>query len=570
MDARAEYRRWLENLKDPALIADLEKIEGDEKEIADRFSGHLSFGTAGMRGVLAAGTNRMNTLTVSRATQGLADYINEVFGGGSVAVSYDSRRQSEEFARLTAAILSANGIKVYIYNRLMPVPMLSYAVRELKCKAGVMITASHNPAQYNGYKVYGYDGCQLTDDDANAVLQRINRHDYFEGIRTMSFAQAMDLGLAEFIKGKLIDSYYSKLLTLRANPEAPVKKHISIVFTPLNGAGNEPVRKVLELCGHEKITVVPEQENPDGDFPTCPYPNPETAEARALGLALCEEVKPDIFIATDPDCDRVGAAFPEADGSFRSITGNEAGILMLDYIIRARKEAGTMPNAPVAVRSIVSSAMADEIAKDGGVEMRTVLTGFKYIGEQILLLEQKGEADRFIFGFEESCGYLSGDFVRDKDGVFASMILCELTAYYKRNHTTPLEVLDGLYRKYGFYRHRVTSISFPGVEGSQRMSDVMAGLRQTPPAELGGFKVVARDDISTHEHVDAEGNVTRIDLPSSNVLCYYLENGSSVIVRPSGTEPKMKFYITAKEPSAEASDALNERLEKAIMETAGI
>ncbi len=570
MDARAEYKRWLENVNDPALAADLEAIENDEKEIADRFSRHLSFGTAGMRGVLAAGTNRMNILTVSRATQGLADYINEVYGGGSVAVSYDSRRQSEEFARLTAAILCANGVKAFIYNRLMPVPMLSYAVRELKCKAGVMITASHNPAEYNGYKVYGYDGCQLTDDDAAAVLARIDRHDYFDGIRTMSFQQALDAGMAEFIKGKLIDGYYAKLLTLRCNPEAPVKKKISIVFTPLNGAGNEPVRKVLELCGHTKVTVVPEQEKPDGDFPTCPYPNPETAEARALGIRLCEEVKPDIFIATDPDCDRVGAAFREADGSYRSITGNEAGLLMLDYIIRARKEAGTMPERPVAVRSIVSSALSDEIARDGGVEMRTVLTGFKYIGEQILLLEQKGESDRFLFGFEESCGYLSGDFVRDKDGVFASMLLCELTAYYKMKHTTPLEVLDGLYQKYGFYRHLVRSLSFPGVEGADKMKGVMDRLRNDPPAELAGFRVTARDDIKKLEHTEADGGVTPIDLPVSDVLCFYLENGSSVIVRPSGTEPKMKFYITAKEPSIAESDELNLKLEKAIMEAAGI
>ena len=568
MDAFAEYRRWLENVKDAELKDDLISIDGNEEEIRSRFFRHLSFGTAGMRGILAAGTDRMNIYSVGRATQGLADYLNEEFGGGSVAVSYDSRIKSEEFARETAAILAANGIKAYIYSRLMPVPMLSFAVRELKCQAGVMITASHNPSQYNGYKVYGSDGCQMTDTAADAVLSRIERHDYFSGIRQTDFEEAVTGGLVEYISDEVCESYYRALMTTRVNPDLP--NGISVVYTPLNGAGNEPVRIVLGMCGFDRITVVPEQENPDGNFPTCPYPNPETEEARKLGLELCEKVKPDVFIATDPDADRVGVAFPEKDGTFRSLTGNEAGILMLDYVLRGATENGTLPDRAVAVRSIVSSSMADEIAANYGAEMRVVLTGFKYIGEQILLLEQAGESDRFVFGFEESCGYLGGSFVRDKDGVYASMILCELTNYYKSRNTTPLEVLDSLYDKYGYYRHKVANIAFPGADGTEKMQAVTGHLREEPLREIAGFRVVETDDILKHEHTAEDGTVTPIDLPASDVLVYTLENGAKVIVRPSGTEPKMKLYISAKEDSAEKSDLLAEELERATREAAGL
>ena len=571
MDAFAEYRRWLDNVKEVGLLEDLKGIEGNDEEIRGRFSQHLSFGTAGMRGILAAGTDRMNIYSVGRATQGLADYINEVFGGGSVAVSYDSRIMSEDFARETASILAANGVKAYIYSRLMPVPMLSYAVRELKCQAGVMITASHNPSQYNGYKVYGSDGCQMTDDDANAVLRRIEKHDYFSGIKQTDFEAAVSDGRIEYISRKVCESYYNDLMTCRVNPDIPLRKNnVSVVYTPLNGAGNEPVRRVLEMCGIRKVTVVPEQEHPDGNFPTCPYPNPETEEARKLGLELCAKVKPDIFIATDPDADRVGVAFPEKDGTFRSLTGNEAGILMLDYVLRGATENGTLPKNAVTVRSIVSSSMADEIAASYGAEMRVVLTGFKYIGEQILLLEQAGEQDRFVFGFEESCGYLGGSFVRDKDGVYASMILCELTSYYKSKKTTPLEVLDSLYEKYGFYRHKVANIAFPGADGAAEMKAVTERLREHPLKEIAGFRVTETDDIMKHEHTAEDGTVTPIDLPTSDVLLYTLENGAKVIVRPSGTEPKMKLYISAKEDSAEKSDALAEELESAIRAAAGL
>ncbi len=570
MDANLEYRRWLSLVKEEELLADLRSIGEDEREILDRFHQPLSFGTAGMRGVLAMGTNRMNRYTVGRATQGLSDYLNDITENGSVAIAYDSRHQSREFAEETAMILAANGIKAFLYDRLMPVPMGSFAIRELKCSAGVVITASHNPSVYNGYKVYGPDGCQMTDDAANAVLSKIEALDYFEGIRSVPLEEGLASGKIEYISEEVIDRYYENVLAQRQSPEAPAAAPIRIVYTPLNGAGNEPVRKVLAMAGHNDVIVVPEQEFPDGDFPTCPYPNPEMPEAKELGLKLSEKVKPDIFIATDPDSDRVGAAFPEKNGGYRAITGNEAGVLMLDYIIRSRIEHGTMPDRPVAVRSIVSSALADEIAAEAGVEMRVVLTGFKYIGEQILHLEQAGEEERFLFGFEESCGYLSGTYARDKDGVFASMLLAELTSYYKAKGLLVTEVLDGLYERYGYYRHKVANIAFPGPEGGDKMRSVTANLRKAPPAEIAGFRIVQREDILTHEKVDLTGNVQKIELPTSDVLVYSLENGAKVIVRPSGTEPKMKLYITAKEATEAESEQLCNSLEASTKEIAGL
>ena len=570
MNAAAEYKRWLGKTEGTAYYDELKKMEPFTQEIEESFARELSFGTAGMRGILGLGTFRMNRFTVGRATQGLADYINEVFGGGEVAISYDSRIQSEEFARETAAILAANGIKAHIYSRLMPVPLLSFATRYLNCKAGVMITASHNPAIYNGYKVYGSDGCQMTDVDADAVLARINKRDYFD-FKTVDFEEARSQGKIEFIPKKVVEAYYTSVSKCRVNPYAPMKKGIRIAYTPLNGAGNEPVRRVLEMCGHKKVFVVKEQEKPDGNFPTCPYPNPETEKARNLGIKLAKLKKCDLLIATDPDSDRVGVVFKDGKpGKYRSITGNEAGVLMLDYIIRCRKQNGTLPERAVAVRSIVSSSLADEICRDNGVEMRQVLTGFKYIGEQILLLEQAGEADRFIFGFEESCGYLSSTDVRDKDGVYAAMLLAEMTSYYKSIGTTPLQVLDGIYAKYGYYRNRVANIQFPGVDGPEKMTAVMEKLRENMPSEIAGIKVAETDDILKGEHRNADGSITKINLPASNVLSFHMENGAKVIVRPSGTEPKMKLYITAKEASIAASDKLAKELEDAVKAYAGL
>ncbi|MBR3354256.1 MAG: phospho-sugar mutase [Oscillospiraceae bacterium] len=570
MDAYSEYQRWIENVDDKELLKDLLSIKENKSEIEDRFFQPLSFGTAGMRGVLAMGTNRMNRYTVGRATQGLADYLNDIKNEASVAIAYDSRHQSAEFAQETAQILAANGVKAFLFDRLMPVPMGSFSIRDLNCDAGVIITASHNPSVYNGYKVYGSDGCQMTDEAANAVLEKIQALDYFSGIKSVSFNEGLESGKIEYISNDLVERYYENVLAQRQNPKAPFETPISIVYTPLNGAGNEPVREVLRRAGHKNVYVVKEQEMPDGDFPTCPYPNPEMAEAKALGLKLCEEIKPDVFLATDPDSDRVGAAFPERDGTYRSVTGNEVGILMLDYIIKSRLENGSMPNKPVAVRSIVSSALADDICAEAGVEMRVVLTGFKYIGEQILHLEQAGEENRFIFGFEESCGYLSGTYARDKDGVFASLLLAELTSYYKGKGYLVVDVLDKLYEKYGFYRHAVANISFPGAEGSDKMKAVTANLRSNPPKQIAGYNIVVREDIKTHEKIEADGNITRIDLPTSDVLVYHLSNGAKVIVRPSGTEPKMKLYITAKESSEEKSLELCKKIEEDTRKIAGL
>ncbi|MDO5138736.1 MAG: phospho-sugar mutase, partial [Oscillospiraceae bacterium] len=433
-----------------------------------------------------------------------------------------------------------------------------------------IITASHNPSVYNGYKVYGSDGCQMTDDAANAVLTKIQALDYFDGIKIIDLKEGLDSDKIEYISNDVVENYYKNVLAQRQNPDAPCEAPISIVYTPLNGAGNEPVREVLKRAGHKNVYVVKEQELPNGDFPTCPYPNPEMPEAKALGLKLCEEIKPDVFLATDPDSDRVGAAFPEKDGTYRAVTGNEVGILMLDYIIKSRLENGTMPEKPVAVRSIVSSALADDICYAAGVEMRVVLTGFKYIGEQILLLEQKGEENRFLFGFEESCGYLSGTYARDKDGVFASLLLAELTSYYKNKGLLVVEVLDSLYERYGYYRHAVANISFPGAEGSEKMKAVTANLRKDPPKEIAGFRIVQREDIKTHERIDEEGTISFIDLPASDVLAYHLSNGAKVIVRPSGTEPKMKLYITAKESTEEKSLELCREIEEDTRKIAGL
>lgn len=570
MNAVAEYQRWLENVKEEQFLEDLRSISSNEKEIEDRFFQPLSFGTAGMRGVLAMGTNRMNVYTVGRATQGLADYINEITSSGKVAIAYDSRHQSKEFAEETAQILAANGIKAFLYDRLMPVPMGSFAIRELGCDAGVVITASHNPSIYNGYKVYGSDGCQMTDEAANLVLQKIEALDYFDGVQSITLEDGLANKSIEYISDEVIEHYYENVLAQRQSPEAPINAPITIVYTPLNGAGNEPVREVLKRAGHNNIHVVKEQEFPDGDFPTCPYPNPEIAEAKALGLKLCQEVKPDLFIATDPDSDRVGAAFPDKEGNYIAITGNEAGVLMLDYILKSRKEHGTMPSNPIAVRSIVSTALADELCAASNVEMKVVLTGFKYIGEQILHLEQAGETDRFLFGFEESCGYLSGTYARDKDGVFASMLLAEMTSYYKEKGVLVTEVLKELYDTYGYYKHSVANIAFPGAEGSEKMKAVTAALRAQPPKMIGGFSVVSREDIKTHEKVDQSGEVSYIDLPTSDVLVYQLSNGAKVIVRPSGTEPKMKLYITAKENTEKASMDLCDLLERDMKKIAGL
>lgn len=565
MDA---YKRWLkENLEDPDLTRELPEIEGDEAAIEDRFAIDLSFGTAGLRGVIGAGTNRMNIYTVRRATQGLANFLRgQGKTGALVAISYDSRIKSELFAHQAAAVLAGNGITAAIYPRLEPVPALSYAVRSLRADAGIMITASHNPAKYNGYKVYGSDGCQMSAGDSAAILAQIEATDIFDDVITVDIERAMRAGTVCFIPDAILDAYYTAVKAQAIRPGvaktaqgagAPIK----IVYSPLNGAGNLPVRRVLRDTGFRSVRVVPEQEMPDGNFPTCPYPNPEEAEALDLGLKMAKEQGADLMLATDPDADRVGIAVRDKQGAYHLLSGNEVGILLLDYICAGRNEQGTMPKRPVAVKSIVTTPMADAVAAHYGVEIVPVLTGFRYIGEQIRKLEEAGEADRFIFGFEESYGYLAGTHVRDKDAVVASMLICEMAAWHASRGADLWAALAALYDYYGHYLNAVDSFAFEGLSGMEQMAAIMEKLRQAPPAAIGGYAVTAVTDLADGQRTDlATGAMTPAGLPPSNVLMYELAGGLSVIVRPSGTEPKVKVYYTTKAPTAEGARTIRDEL----------
>ena len=570
MDYKAVYKRWLDAVAEPELREELLGIGTDDEELRSRFETSLSFGTAGLRGVLGAGTNRMNVYTVGWATQGLADYISGRYGGGDAAIAYDSRNMSREFAEVCAEVLAANGITAHIYRELAPTPMLSFAVRALRCKAGIMITASHNPARYNGYKAYGSDGCQMTIEDSDAVLEKLAHVDVLTGMKRIPFSEGIKKGLIKYVGKRVSDNYFKEVEKQQLNPGICLNYPLSVVYTPLYGTGNKPVRRILERIGITQLTVVPEQELPDGNFPTAPYPNPEMPEALKVGMELCKKLKPDIFLATDPDADRVGFAV-RRQGEYRALTGNEIGILLLNYIITARGENRVMPDSPVAIKSVVSTPLADKIAENGAVEMITVLTGFKYIGEQILLLEQKGEEDRFIFGFEESCGYLAGGYVRDKDAVFASMLLTEMTSYYRSKGQSVIDVLEGLYRKFGYYINSVINIDFPGVDGIEQMKGIMQNLRQGEPGEIAGRRVLEYLDYESGVRKDIEtGAVGDIGLPFSDIVEFRLEKGANVIVRPSGTEPKMKIYLTASEESLELSREFIERLADASKALIGV
>lgn len=551
------YQEWCKhNLEDPDLTEELANINGDVDAIQDRFYQNLEFGTGGLRGVIGAGTNRMNIYTVRKATQGLANYLNEKYEHPSIAISYDSRIKSDLFAKEVARVMAANGVTAYIYAQLMPTPCLSFAVRELKTQAGVMITASHNPAKYNGYKAYGDDGCQMTSDAANRVLELINKVDIFEGVKMVDFDTALAEGKIQYIKQDVIEAYYANVAAQSIDPDAIKKANLKVVYTPLNGTGNIPVREILKRRGVENIVVVKEQELPDGNFPTCPFPNPEIAEALRLGLELCKEEKPDLLLATDPDADRVGIAVPDKDGNYVLISGNEDGAMMLQYICEGRTKLGTMPKDPIAVKTIVTTEIAAAIAKDYGVQIIDVLTGFKYIGEQIHLLEEKGEENRYIFGFEESYGYLAGTYVRDKDAVVASMLICEMAAFYKNQGKSLLDVLNGIYEKYGVYLHKQESFTCEGSAGMQRMNEIMDDLRNNPPQTIGGHKLVKFNDYGTQISLDVvTGEKTPIDLPKSNVLSFFLSDNAQVVLRPSGTEPKIKAYYTTQGADVEAATA---------------
>ena len=559
-DVRAELERWIANVSDEELAAELAEMKkaadvGDDSAAVDAFFQDLAFGTAGLRGTLGAGTNRMNIYTVGRATQGFADYLNANFESPSVAIARDSRNKGELFVQVTASILAANGIVAHVYPKISPVPTLSFAVRDLGCSGGICMTASHNPAAYNGYKAYGPDGCQITSEAAKSISASIANTDAFSGVKTMGFDEAVASGMVKWIDDAVLERYYDAVLSKSVSSlsaeqvaEAPLK----LVYTPLNGTGLIPVTTVLERAGITDITVVPEQREPNGDFPTCPYPNPEIREAMQKGIDLCEEVHPDLLLATDPDADRVGVACKDGD-DYTLLTGNEMGVLLLDYIARMRSERGEDLSDKVAVTTIVSSAMVDALAAEYGFELRRCLTGFKYIGDIITELSDAGQVDRFIFGFEESYGYLSGDHVRDKDAVNASLLICQMAQDYKLRGMNLAQAMRALYEKHGWWLNRTASVSFPGAAGAETMRGIMAKLREQAPSELAGCAVEAV--------VDYEGGVN--GLPSANVVEFDVEGGNKVIVRPSGTEPKIKLYVFAKDADRAAADALLDALEAA-------
>ncbi|MCR4797397.1 MAG: phospho-sugar mutase [Lachnospiraceae bacterium] len=551
-----EYERWLAaDLLDADLKPELNSIAGDEDAIKERFAVSLKFGTAGLRGTLGAGTNRMNIWVVRQATQGLANWVKTQGGNQTVAISYDSRLKSDVFSKEAAGVLAANGINVRIYDALMPVPALSFATRFYKCNAGIMVTASHNPAKYNGYKAYGPDGCQMTDDAAAIVYEEIQKTDVLTGAKYISFAEGVEKGLIRFVGDDCKKEFYEAIEACQVRPGLAKDAGLKLVYSPLNGTGLVPVTKVLNDIGITDITIVPEQEYPNGYFTTCSYPNPEIYEALEYGLKLAEQTGADLMLATDPDADRVGIAMRCPDGSYELVSGNEMGVLLLDYICAGRIEKGTMPKDPVAVMSIVSTPLADKVAEHYGVELRHVLTGFKWIGDQILHLEEKGEENRFIFGFEESYGYLAGSYVRDKDAVVASMLICEMAAYYRSKGSSIKERLEEIYSQYGRYLNKVDSFEFPGLSGMDKMSSIMEGLRQNPPADFGGSKVRT---VTDYNDSAATG------LPKANVLIYQLEGNATVVVRPSGTEPKIKTYFTTTGKDLSDAQQKKDRLAEAV------
>lgn len=538
MNYREQYDLWCEKVTDSELAAELATMQGDDSVIEEAFYKALEFGTAGLRGIIGAGTNRMNIHTVGQATQGIANFlIAQAKGEGkeepdSVAICYDCRINSELFARRAASVLAANGVKAYIYPRLEPTPALSFATRELGCGIGINVTASHNPAKYNGYKVYGPDGCQIASSIADAITAAIASVDVFDDVVSADFDEMMEKGLIEYIPVEVLDRFIDACLAQDVAPASAKDDPLKLVYTPLNGTGLETVSRILRAVNITDVHVVPEQAEPDGRFPTCPSPNPENREALELGIALCEEVHPDLLLATDPDTDRVGVAVKDVD-DYQLITGNEMGVLLLDYLCRMRAEQGTMPENPVAVTTIVSTSLADDVAAHYGVEMRRCLTGFKYIGGIIAELEAEGHPERFVFGFEESYGYLAGTHARDKDAVVTSMLICQMARYYRTLGKNLYTAMQDLYERYGYHRNRTLSFTFEGISGSEKMSQIMDGLRASAPASIAGLAVEGV--------LDYEQGIN--GLPSANVIEFDLQDGNKAIVRPSGTEPKIKVYV---------------------------
>lgn len=562
MDMNALYNEWLEKaVIDPDLKEELESIKGNEEEILDRFYRCLEFGTAGLRGVIGAGTNRMNYYTVCQATQGLADFLNKHFENPSIAIGYDSRIKSDYFSIEAAKVLAANGVKVYLYRELQPTPCLSFAIRYFKTSSGIILTASHNPAKYNGYKCYNANGYQMTDEEANETYKFIKKVDYFTGIKTMDFDEAVEKGLIEYMGDEVIDAFLDEVIKQCVNPDIIADAGLKVIYTPLNGTGNKPVRKILDRIGVQDVYVVPEQEMPDGNFPTCPFPNPEIKQAFECALKMAEDIQPDLLLATDPDCDRVGIAVKDGNGGYKLMSGNEVGAMMLNYLLSQKKEKGLLSENSIAVKSFVSTDLAEVIAKKYNCTFKNLLTGFKYIGELITQLETEGRAHDFVMGFEESYGYLAGTHARDKDAVVASMLICEMAAYYKAQGKSLAEVMDSIYDEFGYYFNTVSSYTFEGASGMEKMAAIMDGLRADAPKSFGGMEVTVVDDYKTSVSTNLTDSSTKtIELPKSNVLAYTLTDGNKIIVRPSGTEPKIKAYITAIGKDREQAQLIADKL----------
>lgn len=562
---REKYNEWINSdIINEEIKNELRNIK-DEKEIEDRFYKDLDFGTGGLRGIIGAGNNRMNVYTVSKATQGFANYLNESFENPSVAVAYDSRNMSKEFATAAALTLCANGVKVFLYESLRPTPVLSFAVRHLNCKGGIVVTASHNPKQYNGYKVYDEFGGQVTDEKANKIISLVNDVKDFSMIKNMSEEEALNKGLLVYI-GEDVDKAYIdevKNLTIRKELVKEKAKDLKIIYTPIHGSGNIPVRRVLSELGYSNVKVIKEQEEPNGNFPTAPYPNPEMPQVFELALEMAKQESPDIIFGTDPDCDRIGVVVKESNGEFKVLTGNQTGLLLTHYVLSALKETNSLPENGVVIKTIVTTEGARKIAEDFGIELMDVLTGFKYIGEKIREFRESGDK-KYLFGFEESYGYLAGEFVRDKDAVIASMLIAEMTLYYKEQGMSLYEALIKLYEKYGFYKETLISIELEGKEGQEKIASCIDALRNSSIESVDGVKVSTKLDYKLSLE-ESNGVKSEIKLPKSNVLKYILEDGSSFVVRPSGTEPKMKIYLAVKGSSLENAESEIERFKSKVM-----
>ncbi len=565
------YQLWLDHVKETEK-QELLELSANKEALNDAFYQDLSFGTAGFRGIIGLGTNRMNVYTVGQATQGLANYLLDHFQHPAVIIARDSRIMGEEFVRESAGILAANGVHVLVFEHIAPTPLLSFGVRDLDCAAGINVTASHNPKEYNGYKVYGPDGCQIRTEVATEIQQNIAHIGIFSDVVHGDFDEQMEAGNIDWVGEETSRRFIDAVAAQSVEPiDKPTGTNLKVVYTPLNGTGLPYVLKILERIGVTDVTVVPEQADPDGAFPTCPYPNPEMKPALERGLALCEEVQPDLLLATDPDADRVGIAVKH-EGAYELLTGNEVGILLLDYVCARRRERGEDLADKVAVTTIVSSLMPDALARAYGFQLRRVLTGFKYIGGQITALEQAGEVDRFIFGYEESYGYMSGAHVRDKDSINASMLICQMARWHKSRGKDLVEALQGLYEKFGYYLNRTLNFAFPGESGALRMKEIMDTLRLEPPSEIAGKKVEAVNDFSEGVEMPVLNGLSTDSvqmLPPANVVEFMLGDGIKVLVRPSGTEPKIKFYLFSREDTKEKAENLLDSLEESVRQFVG-